>query len=251
MPLWKEYAELRPDELEELVRQSPVAYWPLGLLEHHGWHLPIGYDGIKAQRLCQRLAERTGGLILPTMWWGGGGGHDVFKWSHYQRPEATAAILSDTCRQLAAFGLQAVVLLAGHYPWQSLLEREMPALEQELSSVRFFWGTEMSICGDAVKLQGDHAAYEETSFGLALFPELVRQDALTSGRGEDGVWPKDGAPPADKRHPHVDFDPASPLFAQMGRDARQATAAHGEEALTPVIDRLAEAINASINEGQD
>ena len=56
-----------------------VAYWPLGLLEHHGWALPVGYDGIKADRICQRLADHTGGVILPTMWWGGGGGHGAFR----------------------------------------------------------------------------------------------------------------------------------------------------------------------------
>jgi creatinine amidohydrolase len=247
MPEWKNYEELRPDELEALVQRAPVAFWPLGLLEHHGWHLPIGYDGIKARRLCQRVAERTGGLILPTMWWGGGGGHDVFKWSHYQAPEATAAILRDTCQQLATFGFKALVLLAGHYPWQSLLDQEVPALVQQLKGLRIFWGTEMSICGEAVTLRGDHAAYEETSFGLALFPELIRQDALTPGR-DDSVWPDGQAPPADKRHPQVEFDPAKPLFSQMGRDARQANADHGEAALGPVVDHLAAAITSHLQD---
>ena len=50
MPEWKNYEELRPDQLEAQLEESPIAFWPLGLLEHHGWHLPIGFDGIKAQR---------------------------------------------------------------------------------------------------------------------------------------------------------------------------------------------------------
>ena len=36
-PIWRRYQELRPDQLAELVRTAPIAYWPLGLLEHHGW----------------------------------------------------------------------------------------------------------------------------------------------------------------------------------------------------------------------
>ena len=60
MAEWKNYEELRPDQLEALIDKSPIAFWPLGLLEHHGWHLPIGFDGIKAQRTCQRIAKRTG-----------------------------------------------------------------------------------------------------------------------------------------------------------------------------------------------
>ena len=69
MPTWHRYEELRPDQLELLLKEAPIAYWPLGLLEHHGWHLPIGFDGLKADRICRRLADRTGGVLLPVMWW--------------------------------------------------------------------------------------------------------------------------------------------------------------------------------------
>jgi len=47
-----------------LIQEAPVAFWPLGLLEHHGWHLPIGFDGIKAKRICMRVARETGGVRL-------------------------------------------------------------------------------------------------------------------------------------------------------------------------------------------
>jgi creatinine amidohydrolase len=93
---WRAYEELRPDELAAIVAERPVAYWPLGLLEHHGWHLPVGFDGIKARRICERIADRTGGVILPTMWWGGGGGHGDFLWTFYQDEEAAGRILAST-----------------------------------------------------------------------------------------------------------------------------------------------------------
>ena len=83
---WKRYEELRPDELAELVQRTPVAFWPVGLIEHHGWHLPVGYDGLKAEQLCRRIATRTGGVILPVMWWGAGGGHDRFLWTPLPGP---------------------------------------------------------------------------------------------------------------------------------------------------------------------
>ena len=66
---WKRYVELRPDDLAEYVAAAPIAIWPLGMIEHHGWHLPVGYDGLKAERLCVRIAEKSGGIMLPTMWW--------------------------------------------------------------------------------------------------------------------------------------------------------------------------------------
>ena len=244
---WKPYAELRPDQLADLVAAHPVAYWPLGLLEHHGYHLPIGYDGFKANRICERIATNTGGVILPVMWWGGGGGHDVFRWSHYQNAEATAAILVDTVNQLANFDFRDIVLLAGHYPWQSLLEKHVPPLVEQHSQVQIHWGTEITICNDAIKIQGDHAALEETSIGLTLFPELVDLKALTPGRN-DSVWPNNQPPPPEKHHPAVCFDPADPLFAQMGEDSRQSTAAHGEASIAPLVAHLSQVINQHLGQ---
>src|SRR5207244_1788356 len=53
--LWE---QLHPDDLEAILAEAPVAYVPLGTSEHHGWHLPVGFDGLKAYALCQRVAEQ-------------------------------------------------------------------------------------------------------------------------------------------------------------------------------------------------
>ncbi len=238
---WKRYHELRPDALAECITSAPIAFWPLGLIEHHGWHLPAGYDGIKAERICIRIAENTGGVILPTMWWGANGGHGDFLWTHYQPEDATASILVNTTKQLIKFGFRALVLLAGHYPWQGILAKHIPLLQKEHPQTLLLWGTEMSICGEAVKLRGDHAAREETSFGLALFPELIDMDALRPGR-DAAAWPNSEAPPVEKRHPGVRFDPNDPLFGQMGEDARTASAERGEAGISQVVNYLTERI---------
>jgi creatinine amidohydrolase len=238
---WRRYEELRPDDLQALVGRHPIAFWPLGLLEHHGWALPVGYDGLKADRICQRLAAQTGGVILPTMWWGGGGGHGDFRWTHYQPQEATAAILDTTVRQLFLSGFRVVVLLAGHYPWQSLLQDHVPTLVADHPDGLILAGTELTIAGD-LGLRGDHAALEETSYGLALFPEHIDMAALSSGRAADSTWSASGAPPQEGRHPGVEYDPAAPLFGQLGADARQASRDHGEAGLTRLIETLAERI---------
>jgi len=239
---WKRYEELRPDQLTAIVAESPVAFWPLGLLEHHGWHLPVGFDGLKAERVCRRIAARTGGVLLPTLWWGWGGGHDRFKWTHYQEESTAASAMLTTTRQLLGHGFRAILLLAGHYPWQSLMDKHLPSLREEHPDALLLWGTEMSICGDAVRIPGDHAAREETSYGLALLPELVDLDALSSGR-DDSTWPQGQPPPVEDRHPGVCFDPSEPLFAQMGQDARTASSERGEEGISQVVDYLAVAID--------
>jgi creatinine amidohydrolase len=247
-PIWGRYEELRPDDLHSLVTSHPVAYWPLGLLEHHGWSLPVGYDGLKADRICQRVAARTGGIIVPTMWWGGGGGHGGFRWTHYQPEEATAAIFDSMVRQLFAQGFRVVVALAGHYPWASLLDACVPPLAADHPDDLLLAGTELTVAGD-LGLKGDHAAVEETSYGLALFPERIDMGALTAGRDEAGVWPSSGAPPEEGRHPGVVWDPADALFAQFGEDSRAASAERGEAALTRLVDGLADRVLAFLRDG--
>jgi creatinine amidohydrolase len=237
MQKWKRYHELRPDQLAECLKSTPIAFLPLGLIEHHGWHLPVGYDGIKAERICVRIAENTGGVILPTMWWGANGGHGDFLWTHYQSEDAAAAILVTTTQQLIKFGFRAIVLLAGHYPWQGILAKHIPPIQEANPETLILWGTEVSIASDALKLRGDHAAREETSYGLSLFPELIDMTALRSGR-DASVWPNGEPPPVDKQHPGVCFDPNDPLFGQMGEDARTASAERGEEGIVALVSHL-------------
>jgi len=238
------YEQLCPDQLAEIVAAAPVAYWPLGLLEHHGWHLPVGLDGLKAEHICAEVAARAGGVLLPTMWWGAGGGHGDFMWTHYQPEEASEAILRRTLEGLIAFGFRAIVLLAGHYPWKSLLRRVVPELQAQHPEVLFLAGTEMDIA-PGLSLPGDHAAREEASYGLALFPQWVDLQALKPGRGAK-AWPGGQAPPPETWHPGVCFDPASPLYAQMGEDARLATAERGRQGVDQLVARLAEQIEAHL-----
>jgi creatinine amidohydrolase len=249
-PRWGRYEELRPDRLQEIVREAPVVYWPLGLLENHGWHLPVGFDGLKAQRLCERRAARTGGVVLPVMWWGGEGGHGPFKWTLYQPMEAPEAIVRNTLERLIACGLRAFVLLAGHYPWRSVLGKVLPALTERHPDLLFLGGTEMELGGPDARLPGDHAARWETAYGLALLPEFVDLGALTPGHTADDAWSADGPPPEGERHPGVNFDPAEPLFAQMGEDARTASAEEAERHLARLEAGVCRRVDAFLHEGR-
>ncbi len=239
---WRRYEELRPDELEQIVREHPIAYWPLGLLEHHGWHLPIGFDGIKATRICERCATQTGGVVLPVMWWGGSGGHGNFKWTHYQDEQAAGEMAYRTVERLYAFGFRTVVLLCGHYPWEGILKQtRLDQLAEELSDFRLIYGTEVSIADSGVP-PGDHAARQETTYGLHLLPEFVRMDALTFGRGEE-VW-AGGKVPDEEFFGGLAVDPDSPHFSQLGEDAALATAEAGERQVEAIVESLVQLVAA-------
>ena len=236
--LWRRYEEMRPDELRELVQRTPIAYWPLGLLEHHGWHLPIGFDGLKARAVCIEAAARTGGVVLPVMWWGADGGHGQFAWTHYQPPEAAGAIAENTVRQLIRFGFRAIIVLPGHYPWQQILDPRLQPVAQQHPEVLLLWGHEGTIGRPDLKLPGDHAAREETSYGLALLPNLVDLFALHPGRTAAEAWPGGDDTPALTPLGKLHLDAADPLFSQLGEDARTATADRGRQHIDQLVDYL-------------
>jgi len=106
----------------------------------------------------------------------------------------------------------------------------------------------MNIGGDAAPMAGDHAAREETSCGLALLPEFVDLGALTEGRGPE-AWPGGQPPPANRRHPGVEHDPAEPRYAQLGEDPRQASAARVEAGLDRLVEVLAGRVLAHLQGG--
>ena len=71
------YEEMTPKEFREKLAQAPVAYLPVGTLEWHGEHLPIGADGIQSQEFFKLLAEEVGGMVLPMLFLGPDGAETV------------------------------------------------------------------------------------------------------------------------------------------------------------------------------
>ena len=61
---------LRPEQIYERRREFPVVYIPLGTLEWHGLHNPMGADGLQAEALAVRCATIGGGLVFPTVYYG-------------------------------------------------------------------------------------------------------------------------------------------------------------------------------------
>ena len=61
---------LRPGEIVAERDRCPLVYLPLGPLEWHSLHLPVGTDPLNAAHVAEQLAGRIGGVVLPTFYWG-------------------------------------------------------------------------------------------------------------------------------------------------------------------------------------
>src|SRR5580698_11117098 len=99
--------------------QVPVLL-PVGALEQHGPHLPLGTDALLASAIASGVAAQVGGVVAPALSYGyksqpkcGGGQHFIGTTS------LDAATLigqtRDTVREFVRHGVQQLVIVNGHY----------------------------------------------------------------------------------------------------------------------------------------
>src|SRR5579863_426061 len=63
----KRFEEVAGFEVSELASRYSLAILPLGSLEFHGPHNPLGSDFIIISGIAERTAARTNGVLFPTL----------------------------------------------------------------------------------------------------------------------------------------------------------------------------------------
>ncbi|MBN9176532.1 MAG: creatininase family protein [Microbacterium sp.] len=219
---------LSPDEIERRLAVASVAYLPLGSLEFHGPHLPIGLDALTAQGLCLAAAEQHGGVVLPPYYQAVGGEHARYPWTLMSdRPDAIEALLGEALARLDELGVHRAILFSGHFAdaQRELIERVADRWNARGSGLRAVART----LGQAPEppVLPDHAGRFESLVLHAVAPELVHVDLLPDaathpapasedpyGHGRHhGDHPLHGIFGADPRG--LDIDAAAPLFAHL------------------------------------
>lgn len=195
----RQIERLRPHQIEEALAECSLIYLPLGTIEWHCHHLPVGLDALTAHGLCLRAAEE-GGLVWPALYYGTGGGHGAFPWT-VMMPGRTEleAMLTHTLRRLEDFGVERVMLFSGHFADEQLamigaLAAEWNAGGQKPHAVAFAVNR-----ADVPGFPPDHAGLFETTL----------LDGLTDGLID---FSRLGPDTKDR------FDPDSPLWGIVGAD---------------------------------
>jgi creatinine amidohydrolase len=174
------YEQSRPAHLRAAIKEAPVAYVPIGALEWHGEHGPLGLDGLKARRLCELAAERTGGVVFPTVFWGA---FDTmpFPFTFHFSKSAFMNQIREILRQLPSWGFTVIVLLTGHYPPSLVraLKRECRHFNRRGGALAI--GVPEQAFATDVRYYGDHAGMWETSIMMALMPESIDLRKLPTG----------------------------------------------------------------------
>jgi len=190
-----QYELMRGRQATEAIKAYPVGYLPVGGLERHGDHLPMGLDVIKAHGICCIAAQATGGVVFPPHYYSGIHGFNARElekytgeWGNVYTDTTSKANLVDVIDQLAVLGIKALVLYSGHYPQQQVDMILEIGREFEGSGIKVipFWEGKI--------MQGDHAGISETSFMLYLDRNLVDMTAISEVNYKDHSWQPNNSP---------------------------------------------------------
>ncbi len=219
---------------ERRLASNPVVILPVGALEAHGPHLPLGADQIQAEATADALAERIDALVAPSVAYGSAPGARRFPGTVSLRLGELGSYVSAVLGELARSGARRLLVLSGH------AERgHMAALrEAGESTMREHPGTRVVVLSDydfVYELRGKespptdgHGGLLETSRVLALAPETVG----------------DARPVGEYRH--SPFVPGSPREEDWPEsvigDSRPASAELGRKVQGYVLDRLVETV---------
>jgi len=102
------------DVKERMESGTHIAVLPVGAVEQHGPHGPLGTDGFIAREISQGVAARLNALCLPPIWFGISPHHMNFAGSLTVTPRVFTAYLEDIIESLAAQNFDTILVLNGH-----------------------------------------------------------------------------------------------------------------------------------------
>jgi creatinine amidohydrolase len=245
---------LRPDEVVAERERVPMVYLPIGPLEWHGPHLPLGTDPLQAEHTAIGLAEKIGGVVHPTLFIGTERerapellrdlGFEGDEWivgmdfpnntvrSYYYAEEAFAVMVRFVLEQLAAQHYQLIIIVNGHGATNQI--NQLRRLAAELTQrgparVLYTFDLDADMDDDA-----GHATITETAALLALGRDRVDLDRL----------PPAPRPLRNIDHAIVDAPtfsgyPTPDRTVRPSADPRHATSDLGQHHFQVTVDRLA------------
>ncbi|MFZ5634685.1 MAG: creatininase family protein [Bacillota bacterium] len=160
-----------------------LAFLPVGSLEQHGLHLPLGTDGIIASALAKELASRfQPSYLLPPLHFSFSYEHSSFPGSVSLKVGTMAAVISDIIDSLAKDGMRCIIVnchMGNHLLRNIVQELNLPAPRVLLVPDRHHWENAYKTAGLSSTTSADmHAGEGETSLLLHLAPETVLKDKI-------------------------------------------------------------------------
>jgi len=187
------YEELRaPDFTNAVDKSGSTCLIPIGVLEKHGPHLPLGTDMLDVREVALSAAKKEYTIVFPEYYFS-----QILEAKHQPgtiaySPQLIWNVLQETCDELARNGIKKIILVNGHGGNNSFLAYFCQAQLDKRKDyfVVLFRPESGPVVAEKVKklrktTTGGHAGEMETSMMLVSRPDLVHMDRAKEQSGED------------------------------------------------------------------
>ena len=170
-------------DMEEAIKQTKTVIIPVGVVEQHGYHLPLSTDMYNATEVPKRAGDRLNAVLAPLVPYCYSGGELLGTVNI--SPQVFSLLIMDICSEFARMGFKNLVILLGHggtdnkialkSALQMVLKRN-PHLSDITISLAEVWDFSPTWLGYFRREPEHdfHAGAVETSLMLYWKPELVR-----------------------------------------------------------------------------
>lgn len=237
------FADLTSPRLAELLAgpRKPVLLLPVGAVEPHGPHAPLGTDEIISAGMCARAAQRLADdpdvhvLVLPTLNYGVTRFASAFPGAVSVSEATLHALVTDVCGALVAQGFTRIVVVNNHFEPAHVTTLRTATAEAGVAYLDLVRRHNAARLTDEFRSGACHAGQYETSLVLADHPGLVDTAAAAT------LPPVPVDLPAAMAAGKADFAAMGMDRAYCG-DPAAASAAEGRSTFDALTDLLVETI---------
>lgn len=180
---------LFPNEIKDRIAQMPILVIPLGTIEWHSHHLPLGLDGLVATAVSEQIAERANAVLAPVSYWAVGG--VPFPYTLNMPASIIEPVLEAVFEQYSAMGFRVIVAFTGHFGIEQTISVKRAALAvMRRSEAAILPVAEYDLTSD-IGYTGDHAGIGETSLMWAVNSNLVHLDSVPATTTLEGIIGED------------------------------------------------------------
>ena len=164
------------------VKESGIktAILPVGSIEQHSSHLPLGTDYLVVKELSERVAKKIDAYLLPPIPISTCYEHKGTKGTTWMRPETFSRMVQDIVLSLKYSGFNRVIIMLGHGGIfiAGPCVRELNAMYDDLEVIFINPPSSEKINSVFVGDNGIHAGEKETSCVLAIDEDLVNKELM-------------------------------------------------------------------------
>ena len=173
--------EMNREEFAAAMNGSPVVILPIGSMEEHGSHLPLGSDTFEIDFVINRISEKLDCVILPTLNYGNCGSTYNFPGTISVSFDSLRAFITDILKEVIRHGGRRILVISGHAGTDHMAAMRMAAksIVKDNPDAKIMVMSDYDLVpdykGGNIPSWDGHAGKAETSRMLNIRPDISKR----------------------------------------------------------------------------